>query len=347
MVMTASPPRDRRAAFLADPALASALARFVRTRVPEAEIDDIVQSTLADALASGSAPEDSAELKPWVFGIARNKVADFFRRTRREVARDPSVTEEVAAAESAPQSAKDLLRWAERELPDGEGADRTLEWMLREGAGEKLETIAEEANVPAPRVRQRVARLRKHFRARWAAQLAAVAALVAIAIAIWTMWRRRPNDIAVPEPPQAPSSSNAPLPPPAPPEATPEERAAALRHDAFDACDAKDWRRCLDGFDAAKQIDAAGDADERVQRARKAATDALAPPLPPQTKDSEPKKAPPPQSTVTTPAAPAPTDAPITPPGAKPVPKPPSPKAGPGTGAGSDSMGDFKDGSKK
>src|SRR5438093_1060335 len=98
MVMTAFPERDRRATFLADPALASQLARFVRTRVPAIEVDDIVQSTLADALASGSAPENDAELKPWLFGIARNKIADHFRRTRREVPREPTAVDEVAAA---------------------------------------------------------------------------------------------------------------------------------------------------------------------------------------------------------------------------------------------------------
>ncbi len=224
MVMTAFPGRDRRATFLADPALASQLARFVRTRVPAHEVDDIVQSTLADALASGNAPENDAELKPWIFGIARNKVADHFRRTRREVPREPAAVDEVAAA-SAPQSAQDLLHWAQRELPEGEGSESTLEWMLREGAGEKLETIAAEENVPAPRVRQRVARLRKHFRAKWAAQLAAAALLVVLALAIWAVWRTRGNDIAVPEPPRVPSSTPstpAPLPmPPSPPEQAP------------------------------------------------------------------------------------------------------------------------------
>ena len=225
MVMTAFPERDRRATFLADPALASQLARFVRTRVPPIDVDDIVQSTLADALASGSAPESDAELKPWIFGIARNKIADHFRRTRREVPREPAAVEEVAAA-SAPQSAQDLLHWAQRELPAGEGSESTLEWMLREGAGEKLETIAAEENVPAPRVRQRVARLRKHFRAKWAAQLAAAALLVVLALAIWAVWRTRGNDIAVPEPTRIPSGPSAPIPPPLPP--APPEQAPAL-----------------------------------------------------------------------------------------------------------------------
>ncbi len=296
-----------RAQVLSDPALTSALSRFVRGRVPEGDVDDIVQSTLADALASSHAPEAADELRPWVWGIARNKIADFFRRSRREVPQEPGFVEETAAAESAPTTAKELLRWATRELPNGDGDAHTLEWMLREGAGEKLETIAAEENVPAPRVRQRVARLRKHFRARWAAQLAAAAALVTIAIVVALLLRRHDEDIAKPEILPVPSS---PL--PAPPDAL------ALRRAALDACSQSAWQRCLDGLDAAKALDAPGDADPRVQAARQAAGNALTPPAPsptvapsptaPTPPSVLPKKSARPMSTESmTPIAPAPT----------------------------------------
>ena len=90
----------------------------------------------------------------------------------------------------------DLLRWAKKELPAGEENAKTLEWMLREGEGEKLETIAAEANVPAPRVRQRVSRLRRYYKARWAAQAAALAALLLIALAIALALRQRQEQVA-------------------------------------------------------------------------------------------------------------------------------------------------------
>jgi DNA-directed RNA polymerase specialized sigma24 family protein len=298
-----SRPHDspKRARLLADPALSAALGRFVRARVPASEVDDIVQATLADALSSTNAPDDDAELAPWVYGIARNKVFDFFRRARREMpAPDSGATENVAAADSAPVDAEDLLRWAKRELPEGEGAESTLEWMLREGHGEKLETIAAEANVPAPRVRQRVARMRKHFRARWAAQIAAALALSAVVVllVLWLARReKKSTDVALPEPPLPAPSSVAPA--PASPERQPEE----IRRAALERCDAKDWRACIDGLDAARDLDAAGEDDARVKRARRAAQDALAPKAPSKVKtkpkaDSTPTATPSPLTKV-------------------------------------------------
>lgn len=209
----------RLVAKLADPALAAALSHFVRARVPESEVKDIVQSTLIAALDADAAatPVEDEEIVRWVHGICRHKIVDWFRRSKREVPRD--LEEEgpgqpaIAAAESAPQSAMDLLRWAQKELPAGEENAKTLEWMLREGAGEKLETIAAEAQVPAPRVRQRVSRLRRYYKARWAAQTAALAALLLIAIAIALALHQRKDEVA-----PAPVPTLTPVPVPTAPE---------------------------------------------------------------------------------------------------------------------------------
>ena len=218
---------DRLVAKLADPTLTAALSPFVRARVPEPAVEDIVQSTLTEALDAAQHPDEDEDIIRWVHGICRHKVIDWFRRARREVPRDLESGEEapVAAAESAPQSAMDLLRWAQKELPAGEENEKTLEWMLREGEGEKLETIAAEANVPAPRVRQRVSRLRRYYKARWAAQTAALAALLLIALAIALSLRRRHEEVApAPGPSLVPTTM--PTPPPTAPELPPSERPA-------------------------------------------------------------------------------------------------------------------------
>ena len=256
---------------LADPALNERLTRFVGGRLGADDVNNVVQSTLTEALAAKNAPETEEELTKWLFGIARNEIADHFRKRRREVPADP---DDVDVADQPPSdgSAKGLLRWAKGELPPGSENEKTLEWMLREGEGEKLEHIAEESAVPAARVRKRVSRLREHFRVRYAAAIGLGLVIVAIVIAILAL-RKKDEDRVAP----VPSSEKAPLQPTVP---SPDDRAKELRELAFDACDRRAWKECLDRLDEAKALDPAHEADERVQNARKAAADALAPPVP-------------------------------------------------------------------
>lgn len=276
--------RSTRAEMLADRRLMAALARVVRRRVPAAEVDDVVQSTLAEALAAATAPSNAAEFEKWVYGIAHHKCADFFRRTRRE-APSSEVVEQAAAADSSRQSAQEWLKWAHRELPPGEQADRTLEWMLREANGEKLETIAADERLPAPRVRQRVVRMRQHFRGRWAAQLAAILAAIALAVTAAFLLRGQGQPVARPIEPE---------------QVRPAREAAELRRVALEQCQRGEWRPCVEGLDAAKMLDREGDLSPDVQRAREAAGRGLAP------APVVPKAAPTPSSSSTAPAPSAP-----------------------------------------
>lgn len=204
----------RLVARLTDPTLTAGLSHFVRARVPETEVEDIVQATLSDALQADHHPEEDEDIVRWVYGICRHKVIEWFRRMRREIPRDLESQEDAVPAESAPTSAMDLMRWARKQLPKGKENEQTLEWMLREGDGEKLETIAAEANVPAPRVRQRVSRLRRYFKAKWAAQTAAVAALLLVTLAIIFALRGKKEEIAPRPEPSFEPSPTAPPPPP-------------------------------------------------------------------------------------------------------------------------------------
>jgi RNA polymerase sigma factor (sigma-70 family) len=268
---------------LADPALRAALIRSLRQRVPPADIEDVVQATLVEAWAAPEdrRPVDAEGARRWLWGIARHKVADLHRRGRRErvallgdAAEEPSAdpsratpdTMAGASNDSGERSegardANDLLRWAADQLPAGDDVPQTFEWLLREGDGDKLEQIAEEEALPAPRVRQRVSRLRKHFRSRWALEVAAVAVLLGLVFLAYRYLRgvrQAPEDERiVRETPTAPPSAP-----------TPFELAEQLREATFPLCAAGDRERCLDGLDRAKKLDPAGEATPRVRSAR-------------------------------------------------------------------------------
>lgn len=263
MTIVMSPPLSaEKRALLSDPRLHRELLSMVRKRVPSSEADDVVQATLTEALASGTSPGTVEEMRRWIWGIARHKIVDLHRKHRRE---SPGELPEVEAPGEVGHEASDLLRWAERELPQGEGGKQTLGWLLREGEGEKLEHIAESESVPAPRVRQRVTRLRQHFRARWQAQLAAVATLVGAVALLWWWMRPRP----APEPPIARE---------APREVDPSvERARELRRLALVECGDGVYAPCLEKLDEAAKLDPAGDQAPAVVEARKAAASATAP----------------------------------------------------------------------
>ena len=251
-------PDPRRSALLGDERLRRGLARSLAKRVPPAEVDDLVQATLLDALAAEAAPYDGVELEKWVYGILRNKVSDHYRGRRREAPLDPDGLHTLAGGSDA--SARELLGWAEKELPPGEHSARTLGWMLAEGDGEKLESIARAERVPAPTIRQRVARLRRHFRERWAAQVAAIVSLVALAAALavlaWHHFRASHIELAITKEPPV----------------LPERRAEALRRSGLELCERREFAPCLRDLDDAKRLDPTGDLAAPVQAARAAAS---------------------------------------------------------------------------
>jgi DNA-directed RNA polymerase specialized sigma24 family protein len=230
--LTSTPPHDPAvAALLARPELRRHLERYLRRRLPQSEVDDTVQSVLCAALASRRAPTDPEELRKWITGIARHTIAAHWKRAARETI-DESPDAPTAPA---PIEAASLARWAETQasLSPSDHADETLDWMAREADGEPLERIASDANVPAARVRQRVSRMRRWMRERWAAELAAVAVitLLALAIAAWWMLGGKRVEMAkdtiapdaihrmgasAPAPAPAPTPTPAPAPTPTP-----------------------------------------------------------------------------------------------------------------------------------
>ena len=261
------------------PDLRSALIAMVRKRVPDSEVEDIVQQALAEAIESPHAPQESEALRRWIFGVAKNKVVDYHRRAGRESFELPDV-----AGTPAPHVEADLLRWAEKNLPDGAENQKTLDWMLREGEGEKLESIAESEKLPPPRVRQRVSRLRRHFKENWQREVALLAALGVIvsAVVFFILKKQEPEPIT---------------------HEMADPRAEPVRRAALEKCAKSDFKSCIDGLDEARRLDPAGDSRPDVQQARKAADDALkATPSPSPSDSPSPSPAP-----TTQPPSPAPS----------------------------------------
>jgi hypothetical protein len=157
-------------------------------------------------------------------------------------------------------------------------AQKALDWMAREGEGEKLESIAAEERVPATRIRQRVSRMRRWMKEQWLAELAAVATLAGVTIVVW--WLYRDTEQAKVMPPE-PAISSEPEPP--------AVRAGALRREAVAACDRRAWRDCLEGLDRAKAIDPVGDETSSVRAARRLAQDNLRNEAPAPTSSSAPR----------------------------------------------------------
>ena len=166
MTTMASPDLAREA--LAAPALRKSVAAMVRRRVPADDVEDVAQTILCDALAASSIPSNPEELRRFVAGIARHKVADFHRRPRWvELTTAPEPT-----AVQAPVEARALLARIASSAAASVREQETLGWLVREHAGEPLSTIAADAGLPWPAVRQRVSRLRRALRSQWAHALA-------------------------------------------------------------------------------------------------------------------------------------------------------------------------------
>jgi RNA polymerase sigma-70 factor (ECF subfamily) len=297
----------RQSLWIAEARVQDALRRYFERRASRNDVDDLVQTTLADALAATRAPSDRAEWDRWVYGIARNKLVDHFRRRKDESPLDEA---EMAAAESAHQEARELLKWAERELPRGEQAKTTLEVLLEEADGESLESLARARSLPPARLRQRVVRLREHFRSRWAVLYLVVVGVFGVVAGVVVHHLLSPQ-------PEIAEEIRPPVPPvpPVPPEI---DEARELRRLAFEKCRAQAFEECLKGLDSARVLDPIGDAATEVVEQRAAARRAL---------DAQ-NPAPQPSSRV----VPAPTaTTPSTPPTTAPTPVPRRSKAGTGS----------------
>ena len=228
-----APADSGEAARLADPAIRAMLVGYARSRVPEADAEDVVQTILVAALAAPRVPSGPVELRRWLIGIARHKVADLHRERKRL-----RTGEVPAQAVEALDEASEWLLWAEKQVQDRDGA-RALSWLARESEGEKLAQIAASETVPAPQLRQRVSRLRRLLQRRWRAELAVLSLLLLAGLIGWRLLHpAEPQALPELSPHLGPFHISA----------DGHGRIAALemRLQAVAACDQGLWQECLD-----------------------------------------------------------------------------------------------------
>lgn len=329
----AGPGPDARAserALLGDPELRRFLREYVKKRVQPADVDDVVQTVLVEALASSRLPAveagDPTEVRKWLVGIARHKCADVHRRAGRERPSEEELPD--LPTEAPPLEERALVRWAEEQALSTRDADKTLGWMAREGEGDKLEHIAEEESLPPARVRQRVSRMRRLLKERWLAELALVAALGAICLVLWR-WLRKEDEGPIIADPMRPIPSASPSTGPDPVGPGPERlvEGRRLRGLALEACAKDEPQRCLEGLDRAKELDPEGDAEPTVGAARERAIQQLEQNSAPQDVD-EKKSAPAPTAPSSLPTGSLPQAPPKAPPKAPPTQKSKAPFLG-------------------
>lgn len=298
-----------------------ALRDFVRRRVADRDVEDVVQTVLVEALASQKAPEDPGEIQRWLLGIARHKVADLHRKSGRE---QPSELPELPDV-PAPVEERELVRWAEKQAGPTREAEATLRWMAREGEGDKLEHIAAEENLPAARVRQRVSRMRRWMKERWVAELAFVATLGVLALVAYRFLRDRPEPISqeVPDAPRLPEGPAPVAKSSGPPSESDVERGRRARRAALTRCERGEHAECLRSLDEAARLDPAGDLAPEVQGARETAKRALEAPAPEQSSAPPPA----PEQSSAPPPAPVQKSAPLQKPGPKSEPAPVKPQS--------------------
>jgi DNA-directed RNA polymerase specialized sigma24 family protein len=186
-------PKDHLRRHLEAPGFLAWLSSIVRRRVPSSDVDDVVQAVLCDALASQLIPIDQREIGRWICGIAKNKVADFHRRAKREALVD---NEEPSTSDRSGE-VRVLLRAVVLDAAATARGEEALEWIVREHAGEDLSRIAEETQLPAPVVRQRVSRLRRALRDRWLG--GGVLLLVLAASAGYENWKTHAHEHIAPD----------------------------------------------------------------------------------------------------------------------------------------------------
>jgi DNA-directed RNA polymerase specialized sigma24 family protein len=263
---------EERSQMLRDEILHAKILNVLRKKgVPESAFDDVLQVTLISTVRAPALPGGSgADRDRYVLYTAHCKAVDYVRNADRQVERDDEADPD-AVAPAALQT--DLV--AERDFL-AKVLKATDEQLLRsykryKQDDEKLKDIAADERIPYRTLQKRLVdfeeRLRKRARkmlkyGRISGALAAL--LLALGISRWElepvpgMMHDNPGPISMLEPDVSTHVTHVDV----------LDWAAVLRGEALADCMRDDWRSCLNGLNAARDLDPDGDRDPAVQAAR-------------------------------------------------------------------------------
>jgi RNA polymerase sigma factor (sigma-70 family) len=270
----AKAPRDPaeqklRDATLRDPGVLQTIGKAIRACIPAMHVEDVAQEALIAIDAADALPDDRDTLLRYVYGIARNKAADWLRKNNRQVkvvdGEDAEGGEELAPAQVvSPVENQDAVKKLLESVPRHQLS--TFQLVVRHYVHqETLADLARETGVD-------YSVLHKRLRA-MLGTLAATATVLGIAIFVGVMFPGAFARMWGSEPPIA-KEPPVTLPTSAPAVSTSEPQPDALqqaresRAAAFLECSHDEWEKCALDLNAASSLDPAGDRDPLVQAAR-------------------------------------------------------------------------------
>jgi RNA polymerase sigma-70 factor (ECF subfamily) len=151
------------------------LRRFIESRVPEADAEDVFQDTLVRLHEGADSLRDADRAEAWVFSIARRAIADFYRDRERgpdeepvgrapaKATDEPPPTENLAGYDGEHDVHEEVLSWLRpmaETLPEMYG--RPL--IMSDFEGHTQQEVADEIGLSLSGAKSRVQRARVKLR---------------------------------------------------------------------------------------------------------------------------------------------------------------------------------------
>ena len=151
-------------------ALKTGLHRFVLSRVPKDDADDVVSDILETIIRNRESLRDATNPSAWIFTIARNKITDFYRSRNRQqssinaLATDPTTGPQAQKPTGGMrQNPSELANCLSGVIADMADTDQTVLHEIDLKNTRQTE-FAIQHGIALPTVKSRVQRARKRLR---------------------------------------------------------------------------------------------------------------------------------------------------------------------------------------